>query len=1315
MANFLHGGGALLLPAVLVAGLLSASPASADDAFDSDDHEGNRAYAVMLWQSGGAGIKEGAEQALLGTDEDVNNFLRAAGKIRDTDDRVDVTRMVNTGGPGVREAAVAALRTRKPQDVRAFLAEGWKAPLRQDQRVEAISIVNSGGPGVKDAGKLALQGTPEDVKQFLTVGQYKARRTDDRVEATSLFNSGGPALKAAAKLALQGTPEDVTEFLEVGQFTARGRDQEHASVQQLVEQAERAGARAEEATKAAVEAKDRAVAASKQAMLDAQEAALQTKAAKDDAGTAAAMAQQAAEAARGAAEASQRAIDAASAANRSSRLAAMAAAQTASAASAAAEAANRAYSSSIAAMSDASKADDALSMAKQARMAQALVLKSALAAGQAKKASLAAADAVVASRSASANSRAAADAADQANQYADAAGVHSEEARKAAAETRRHAAEADRAADAAEALARKSAAAASAAQTAANKAAEHAGKAADAAEAAVKHAGDAALAAKESSTQAAAAKAAADAADTAVAAAKSVFEVARETEAQDLATRTAAATERAKSQKAAANTFTSQVARVVLEGKAIDDATAALATEADKPGADPKAVAAQGRAVAMRAMKHFGSWRQSAAALALSGTDSDVLDYLRAGAKKAASDEIRQQVADLASDSPYEKVRTAAADVLKGSAQQIADFHATGQYQVANVDYRVLITSINNDGGPSIKEASKAALADGSVKALTGFLNSGRYLAQNIDERVIATTLYNDGGPELKAAAFTALNGPADQLHDFVQVGQYMADRKDQLTSNHIAQMEGLLNQASRVAANARENSWRAAQAAALAQHANAEAQTAAGEAVKSAQRAKDYASYAKDSAQKADASATKATKAAATGRKAADRADRDAEAADQSAARAEFSARYARSSADWASTSKYNAKEAALAAGKSAAEASAIADQAWADVVVKREAELAEARRQDEEQRKQWKEEQREAEELKKRTCTPNPFSERDTAFVQCVARNGDRVILGTYEPPEFLKKVVLELTGVQDIIDCVNDPALGKCLFAVGGVLPLGKLKLLKKAAEGVEDIAEGSRFAKAAKCAQCFLAGTKVLMADKTTKNIDDVQIGDQVLATDPLTGTTGQRRVTHLIVTEHDKHFNDLTITTPQGPEHLTATHEHPFWSPSQQAWTIAGALQKDMTLLTPDGATVEVSDNHSFNRNARTYNLTVEDLHTYYVLAGETPVLVHNSSCSISSAVADETRSGMGSIVSKHSLNADQALDVGLEFLGPGYKELGKNRGVFRSADGLRQFRIDPDSLDGNHWPDVRHIHLQIFAHPGDKKSLVNNHIPLIGD
>jgi hypothetical protein len=52
----------------------------------------------------------------------------------------------------------------------------------------------------------------------------------------------------------------------------------------------------------------------------------------------------------------------------------------------------------------------------------------------------------------------------------------------------------------------------------------------------------------------------------------------------------------------------------------------------------------------------------------------------------------------------------------------------------------------------------------------------------------------------------------------------------------------------------------------------------------------------------------------------------------------------------------------------------------------------------------------------------------------------------------------------------------------------------------------------------------------------------------------------------------------------------------------------------MTLLTDKGDTVVVTGNRAFTRHARTYNLTVDDLHTYYVLAGSTSVLVHNSTC-----------------------------------------------------------------------------------------------------
>ncbi|MEV7416886.1 polymorphic toxin-type HINT domain-containing protein [Streptomyces sp. NPDC089919] len=148
----------------------------------------------------------------------------------------------------------------------------------------------------------------------------------------------------------------------------------------------------------------------------------------------------------------------------------------------------------------------------------------------------------------------------------------------------------------------------------------------------------------------------------------------------------------------------------------------------------------------------------------------------------------------------------------------------------------------------------------------------------------------------------------------------------------------------------------------------------------------------------------------------------------------------------------------------------------------------------------------------------------------------------------------------------------------------------------------------------CTKCFPAGTKVLLGDGSSKKIEEIKVGDLVTATDPINGKTAKRRVTALIITEADKKFNTLTLKTKHGTERLTATHEHPFWSPSEADWIPARVLKPGMTLLTDDGTTVAVTSNTQYTQHARTYNLTVDDLHTYYVLAGETPVLVHNSDC-----------------------------------------------------------------------------------------------------
>ncbi|MEW1725220.1 polymorphic toxin-type HINT domain-containing protein, partial [Streptomyces sp. NPDC093109] len=144
------------------------------------------------------------------------------------------------------------------------------------------------------------------------------------------------------------------------------------------------------------------------------------------------------------------------------------------------------------------------------------------------------------------------------------------------------------------------------------------------------------------------------------------------------------------------------------------------------------------------------------------------------------------------------------------------------------------------------------------------------------------------------------------------------------------------------------------------------------------------------------------------------------------------------------------------------------------------------------------------------------------------------------------------------------------------------------------------------------ECFLAGTPVLLADGTTKNIEDIKVGDQVLATNPATGETSTQPVTELLPSEGDKELNKLTIATPDGNKNITATAEHPFWAPEENAWINAADLKPGTTLHTPNGTTARIIHNQPYTDHARTYNFSVAKLHTYYVLAGQTPVLVHNT-------------------------------------------------------------------------------------------------------
>lgn len=94
-------------------------------------------------------------------------------------------------------------------------------------------------------------------------------------------------------------------------------------------------------------------------------------------------------------------------------------------------------------------------------------------------------------------------------------------------------------------------------------------------------------------------------------------------------------------------------------------------------------------------------------------------------------------------------------------------------------------------------------------------------------------------------------------------------------------------------------------------------------------------------------------------------------------------------------------------------------------------------------------------------------------------------------------------------------------------------------------------------------------------------------------------------------------------------------------------------------------------------------------------------------------VLKETANNNKHFTSSVKLNHTEALVAAERFLGKGYKEVGVNEGVFISADKLRRFRMDKNSLEGNHNPWVQHVHFE-YLKPCGKKAKKNNHVILEG-
>jgi RHS repeat-associated protein len=199
-----------------------------------------------------------------------------------------------------------------------------------------------------------------------------------------------------------------------------------------------------------------------------------------------------------------------------------------------------------------------------------------------------------------------------------------------------------------------------------------------------------------------------------------------------------------------------------------------------------------------------------------------------------------------------------------------------------------------------------------------------------------------------------------------------------------------------------------------------------------------------------------------------------------------------------------------------------------------------------------------------------------------------------------------------------------------------------LLGKAAD-----AGGSKLAKAAEETGCsFTATTLVLMADGSTKPIGSIAVGDRVESGDPASTGTQAETVT-VLHDDLDSDLADLTVADAAGhAATIHTTQNHPFWDATTQEWTQAGQLPVGDQLRTATGETVRVEAVADSTGLSEMFNLTVTEFHTYYVVAGKTPILVHNCPAAARPNIVKRALAGTGHFMRERSPRWVNAMATG---------------------------------------------------------------------
>ncbi|MGW3448651.1 polymorphic toxin-type HINT domain-containing protein [Streptomyces sp. NPDC001076] len=647
------------------------------------------------------------------------------------------------------------------------------------------------------------------------------------------------------------------------------------------------------------------------------------------------------------------------------------------------------------------------------------------------------------------------------------------------------------------------------------------------------------------------------------------------------------------------------------EARTAATTAAGAATRARAAADDATTAAVNARAAATRA--------EGAAKRSRSAADAAQSAYAKTQAAAATAHAAAAEAIDAAAsakekakqaDAEAKKAQTAAATARKEATAAVAEAAKTAAWAAKTAGYATATAQYAQAARDAATATTKAA--DEAISLGSPY--------QETDSSAAYAVLIGQTAKTLAEQQATAAKAKSDEAKKAAAQAKALADKAagDAKTAlQAAADAADYAVQAVNSAAAANASAAAAAVDAAAAKKADTNAQKYDEQAGTDAFYANFAANEAESAAAQADRDATEAEKDATSARSAADGAEQDASAADRTATKAESDATAAEGAADKADT---------------------YADQA------DKAATRAEA-----EEREQARQERQDVVDSGGSTADYVLTKDEEAALLAecgqtCVDQYREAMAAGNQDVLDWVKAnggaILLDLLGVTDAKKCFSDPDVESCLWtlvnAISVVTLIGKAPAVAAAivrvSTGIAKFFEGA--AKARKTMKAlkviidarlakgvsfcvkhsFVAGTQVKMADGSVRAIEKVTAGDQVLNARP--GDTAAER--HDVVLAHRTttytRFTDLTVATPSGRRTVTGTSDHPFWDLTTGSWTDAGRLTAGHRLQTLDHGTVTVVDVASYTKPQVTYDLTVEGVHSYFVMAGDSPVLVHNINC-----------------------------------------------------------------------------------------------------